>query len=252
MNLNDNSIQGIIAFANSQETNLLMRIEAERSLPFWCKLSTTEKAVRMIYAFLDWKYPNLLIVEPKDYPQFILILRRGIHDRKAYDGMAIRVDTSPIKYNAINLMQRFADSGYCALDITRATVDDLFFGAIKDIDIFVQSPPNEVTVKSAASYRGEALRHESVIEIICSYLGLEVTDLLRKTRQREYVYCRQLCHYFVHYLSKYTLTRTGQIIGNKNHSTVLHSIRAIANQIETDAIVKDDVVGITKLLLTIN
>ena len=94
-----------------------------------------------------------------------------------------------------------------------------------------------------------------VKKIVCSYFNLRIEDLDRKSRKREIVLARQVAHYFVslhygkkreggwqarlgHTAYKYTegipLKQIGREIGGKDHATVLHSIKAINNLIDTD------------------
>ena len=62
-------------------------------------------------------------------------------------------------------------------------------------------------------------------------------DIWMPSRKAEVTYPRQLCHYFARklYPAK-SLQKIGDFYGGKNHATVLHSIKAINDYIDTDRV----------------
>ena len=72
-----------------------------------------------------------------------------------------------------------------------------------------------------------------VIEIITTTVadrfGLTVPQMLGKCRKREIVVPRQMCHSFARKHTDLSLTDVGIKIGEKDHSTVVHSCKLIKN-----------------------
>ena len=68
------------------------------------------------------------------------------------------------------------------------------------------------------------------IQQIINLLNIKVFD----SRSIEYVYIRQLGHFFAKKYTNLSLSRIGFFIGRKDHATVLHSIKVINNYIQTD------------------
>lgn len=60
------------------------------------------------------------------------------------------------------------------------------------------------------------------------------SDVIRKTREREIVFSRQMFHYFAKKYTKLSLSSIGAHGGNKDHATVLHSNRVVNNLIDTE------------------
>lgn len=87
-----------------------------------------------------------------------------------------------------------------------------------------------------------------LIKIICYYFGFEPEILNSKTRKREIVQLRQICHYFANEYLKYPSGRIGKEIGNKDHATVLYSIKTINNLIETDKYFASDIESIDNII----
>ena len=92
---------------------------------------------------------------------------------------------------------------------------------------------------------------EYIREVVCGHFGIHQKALDMKTRRREIVLPRQVAHYFAR---KYTnpflhrwangykeinvhgvsLQDIGRKIGNKDHATVLHSIKTVNNLKDSD------------------
>jgi chromosomal replication initiation ATPase DnaA len=91
------------------------------------------------------------------------------------------------------------------------------------------------------------IRLERVLQIVCDCLEVdfEETKLLYKSRKKENVFAR---HLYAHFCRKYTresLENIAEYI-KKNHTTIIHSDRAISDWISTDKIVKSVCIKIDK------
>ena len=75
---------------------------------------------------------------------------------------------------------------------------------------------------------------EEIQRVVCEYFNIS-EDLVRaKTRKREVVQARQVAMYFSKDLTQHSLKTIGLHFGGRDHSTVIHAIQSIENQIETD------------------
>src|SRR5690606_2052522 len=80
---------------------------------------------------------------------------------------------------------------------------------------------------------------EEIQRIVCEYLHLP-EDLVRaKTRKREIVQARQVAMYFCKVFTQHSLKTIGLHFGGRDHSTVIHAIQSVENQIETDSKFRD-------------
>lgn len=90
---------------------------------------------------------------------------------------------------------------------------------------------------------------QRIIEIVCSDedYQLPIECIQWNLRRREIVYPRQMCHYFAwEHTRNISLERIGEKIGNKDHSTVLHSMKTVINLMETDPQYKKRFLRISK------
>ncbi len=87
-------------------------------------------------------------------------------------------------------------------------------------------------------------------KVVCDYFQLPTEAIQAKTRKREIVQARQIAMYFSKQMTKLSLSAIGVQIGGKDHATVLHAFRTVANLIETDKKFKADVRDIERNLLS--
>lgn len=79
------------------------------------------------------------------------------------------------------------------------------------------------------------LRLEQIEKKISEYFQLPEGLIKKKTKKREIVEARQICHYFAVLLTKCNNTTIGNYFGGHDHSTVSHSKKTVENLCDTDA-----------------
>ena len=78
---------------------------------------------------------------------------------------------------------------------------------------------------------------KTAVRISANAFGLDSHDVFSKTRKREYVRSRQVACYLIRktFGNRYSLTVLGYEIGNKDHASVVHSVKTISNLVETES-----------------
>ena len=93
------------------------------------------------------------------------------------------------------------------------------------------------------------MKYEKIIEIVCKDFEISPETLQVKIRRREIMQPRQICHFFVKQFTNLTVQRIGDLIGKKDHATVLHSCKTVLNLMETDKKYYARVQGIERQLM---
>ena len=89
---------------------------------------------------------------------------------------------------------------------------------------------------------------ESIQSVVCDYLGIP-EDLVRaRTRKREVVQARQVAMFFSKEITNHSLKRIGLHFGGRDHSTVIHAVRSVEDQVDTDPSFREMVTAIRKKL----
>ncbi len=73
-----------------------------------------------------------------------------------------------------------------------------------------------------------------VIEnIVCRHYNVNAHDIFRISRKKELAEARQVFHYMARKYTKSPLSKIGEW-SNRNHATVMHSVKSVNNLRETD------------------
>ncbi len=89
-----------------------------------------------------------------------------------------------------------------------------------------------------------------IIDIVCDIMKVDVEDVLGKSRKREFVQARQIAMYFSQSLAKVSVGRIGRLIGNRDHSTVMHGIAKVTALMQSDKAFAKEMKSIEKELKT--
>ena len=75
---------------------------------------------------------------------------------------------------------------------------------------------------------------EAIQRSVAEQFGMRVTDLKQKNNSRNVVVPRQIAMYLAKQMTEASLPEIGRQFGNKHHTTVMHSISKIDEQLRTD------------------
>lgn len=89
---------------------------------------------------------------------------------------------------------------------------------------------------------------ELVTKMVAAYYKLPIGDLRGKAKTKEVVLARQVAMYLISKLIRPTLKENGHYFSNRDHSTVLHAIKTIADRIKIDSILAQQLLDIEKQL----
>jgi chromosomal replication initiator protein len=77
---------------------------------------------------------------------------------------------------------------------------------------------------------------------------MKVSDLKSKRRTKTVVYPRQVAMYLCRTLTDSSFPEIGRQFGGKDHSTVIHAVRLITDQVERDPQTRVTVDGLRKAI----
>lgn len=106
----------------------------------------------------------------------------------------------------------------------------------------------ERVVKRAVKTDDMPLTVDDILDCVCRYYEVTPNAVKGKSRKREVVVPRQLAMYLANKYTNIPATRIGKLIGNRDHSTVLHSISKVEKQLATDKLFASETEKIEKSL----
>lgn len=104
-------------------------------------------------------------------------------------------------------------------------------------------------LKAYVSLYQKEITIDHIIEVVCDSMSIDRARLDSSERTREVALARQLAMYLAKQHTKSPLVTIGAAIGGRNHATVLHSCKAIANLMDTDKEFRSQVEEIERLVL---
>ncbi|MCF7926912.1 MAG: chromosomal replication initiator protein DnaA [Candidatus Izimaplasma sp.] len=86
---------------------------------------------------------------------------------------------------------------------------------------------------------------KNIMSLVSDYYRISTSDLISKKRKAKYVFPRQIAMYLIKTLYGLPYQKIGSFFNDRDHSTVMHSVQKITNEIEMDYNVKKDVEKLT-------
>lgn len=165
-------------------------------------------------------------------------LRKSILTNKVrHDGLSIPGEV--IDYIARNVTDNVRDlEGIIVSLMAHATIFN------KDITIELA----ERVLSTSIHVEKKEITIELIQEAVCNHYDMELKLLYTKSRKREIVLARQISMYLSKKYTGYSLARIGDIIGKKDHATVLHACKTIGEQMEIDKNLRAHIQDIEEIL----
>ena len=92
----------------------------------------------------------------------------------------------------------------------------------------------ERIIKRAVKIDNHPLTVDEILEKVCRHYNVEQRQVFSKSRKRDYVQVRQVSMFLAQKYTKMPAGRIGQLIGNRDHSTVIHSCNAVEQRLKVD------------------
>lgn len=174
-------------------------------------------------------------IQPPDYETRMAILKKNAENyNKDIDDEVFKYIAENIKSNIRELEGAFnkiiAFSKLNKVDINLAYAEE----ALKDV--IYPDKPKEITPTL-------------IIEVVAEHFGVSPDDITSRKRNSEFVQPRQVVMYLCRELINTSLSNIGKILGKKDHTTVIHGINKIKEEIETNEELKNKIDIIRKKIV---
>ena len=92
----------------------------------------------------------------------------------------------------------------------------------------------ERIIKRAVKVDNKPLTVDDILEKVCGHYKVPQQQVFSRSRRRDHVLVRQISMYLAQKYTKMPAGRIGQLIGGRDHSTVIHSCSAIEQRLKVD------------------
>ena len=172
-----------------------------------------------------------------DYETRLAILRK----KEEIDGVTF--DNEVIKYIAENITSNIRELEGALKQVR--LMSNLRNGEKIDVEF-----AKEVLKDSLTPNEKKILTPEHILEIVCEHFSVSKQDMVSSKRTKDIVYPRQIAMYLIKNLTNCSLDTVGNMLGGRDHSTIIHGIEKIKEEIKSNAETSHDVVVLEKKLST--
>jgi chromosomal replication initiator protein len=102
----------------------------------------------------------------------------------------------------------------------------------------------ERVIKRAVKVDDKPLTIDDIVEKVCTHYNVTTAAVNSKSRKREYVMARQVTMYLAQKYTKMPASRIGKLVGNRDHSTVIHSCSKVEERLKIDHEFSDEIMSI--------
>ncbi|MBO5057427.1 MAG: chromosomal replication initiator protein DnaA [Lachnospiraceae bacterium] len=164
-------------------------------------------------------------IQPPDYETRMAILKKNAENyNKEINEEIFKYIATNIKSNIRELEGAYnkviAFSKLNKVEITLDNVEE----ALKDI-----ISPNVV----------RQVTPQLIINVVAEHFGINPDDIISKRRNSEFVQPRQICMYLCRKMTAESLQSIGKALGKKDHTTVIHGIEKITDEVKTNEELKN-------------
>ena len=85
---------------------------------------------------------------------------------------------------------------------------------------------------------------EEIVKKVADHFRLKIKELKSASRDKVFSHPRQILYYILRVEAGLNLDDIGEILGGRDHTTILHGVRKISNLLSTDEEVRGDIMGI--------
>lgn len=104
------------------------------------------------------------------------------------------------------------------------------------------------TLKDRFAAYDSLITIENIQRIVAEYFNIKVTDLKSKSRSRSVARPRQIAMALAKELTSHSLPEIGREFGGRDHTTVIHACKTIADLCDNDSSIQEDYTNLTRKL----
>ncbi|MBB3102986.1 chromosomal replication initiator protein DnaA [Azomonas macrocytogenes] len=204
-----------------------------------------------------------VILTSDRYPKEIDGLEERLKSRFGW-GLTVAVEPPELETRVAILMKKADqakidlphDAAFFIAQRIRSNVRELE-GALKRVIAHAHFMGREITIelireslKDLLALQDKLVSIDNIQRTVAEYYKIKISDLLSKRRSRSVARPRQVAMALSKELTNHSLPEIGDAFGGRDHTTVLHACRKIAELRESDADIREDYKNLLRTLTT--
>ncbi|MDO5291114.1 MAG: chromosomal replication initiator protein DnaA [bacterium] len=171
-------------------------------------------------------------IQQPDYETRMAILKK----KEELDGL--QIDDEVMKYIATNIKSNIRE-------LEGAVTKIVALSRLKNREVNVELA--EEALKDLISPNNHKdITPELIIDIVAEHFGITPTEIISSKKSRNIAFPRQVTMYLCRKLTDVSLNDIGKKLGNRDHTTVLHGINKIENDMKKDGNLDNTIAVLSK------
>lgn len=181
-------------------------------------------------------------------------------------GLVTEIETPDHETRVSIVRQKAEERGYTLPDdVTHMVADNItsnvreLEGAVQRVIGYASLSGKSISMELATdALRGivqpkeRKITIEAILRAVAEHFGVKASELMGRRRHKSISVPRQVVMYLARQLTDYALVEIGGQIGGRDHTTVIYAVERIAQQIETNGRLRDDVETIVRRLRSLD
>lgn len=174
-------------------------------------------------------------IQPPDYETRMAILQKNAENYNK------EIDDEVLSYIADNVKSNIRE-------LEGALNKIMAFSKLNKVDINLEYA-EEALKDVIYPNKQKEITPSLIIDVVAEHFGISPEDIASKKRTAELVQPRQIVMYFCREMTENSLQNIAKAIGKKDHTTVLHGIKTITKEMESNEELKNKVDIIRKKIM---
>ena len=193
-------------------------------------MTTLEERLRSRF---DWGLS--VDISSPEYETRMAILQKKA-ELEGYD-----IDNEILQYIANNIVSNIRE-------LEGALTKVVAYSKISPLEMDIELA-KEVLKDSISPNANNEITSQLIIQIVAEHFNIAATDLTSKKKSQNIVIPRQIVMYLCRELTEDSFSAIGQLLGGKDHSTVMHGYEKVVSLMDTNDQIKNAVDVLKKKLL---
>ncbi len=133
-----------------------------------------------------------------------------------------------------NVLQYIAENGNYSVRDLQGVINGLLANSITYNNCKIDINLAKRCLARAVKVDDEPLTVDDIVDKVCNHYNVTTTSINTRSRKRDFVVARQVSMYLAAKYTKMPASRIGKLVGNRDHSTVIHSCSQVERRLKVD------------------
>lgn len=132
-------------------------------------------------------------------------------------------------------------------------------GSYQQVLTFMKAGEHPLSIELAEKALGGLIKNKrnkpvninTIVKSVCNYYSVRIPDVKGKRRTKDLVIPRQISMYLIYELTNTPFASIGELLGGRDHTTVMHGVKKVETAIKEDLKTKQDVMNIKQFIYSI-